>query len=248
MSAMKKLRGPGNPNWKGGRVVDPRGYVLVKNLSHPRADVRGYVYEHVLIAEEMLGRRLAAKESVRRIDSRRPFTPDNITVSGSWRYQNSWIQCACGCRTVMLRFDPECSGRERTFVSGHNTAGGGASYGKAARRRYGLTRDDFAELMDHWDNECAYGCGRRASSIDHILPRSRGGTNRADNLVPACSTCNSSKLDREWMSWVARGMLERGDPWLPLIDAAEWALTEWWDLDLWVAEVDLLIAGAEVGR
>ena len=34
-----------NPNWRGGRIVDPRGYVLVRvGVGHPLADVRGYAY------------------------------------------------------------------------------------------------------------------------------------------------------------------------------------------------------------
>lgn len=40
-----------NGNWRGGRVVDPRGYVLIRvGVGHPLADVRGYAYEHRLIA------------------------------------------------------------------------------------------------------------------------------------------------------------------------------------------------------
>src|SRR5882672_6983709 len=47
----KRRFGPDNPNWKGGRVVDPRGYVLIRvGVDHPLADVRGYAYEHRLIA------------------------------------------------------------------------------------------------------------------------------------------------------------------------------------------------------
>ncbi len=42
---------------------------------------------------------------------------------------------------------------------------------------------------------CAY-CGRRDAEryeLDHIVPRSRGGSDRASNLVVACSDCNSAK-------------------------------------------------------
>jgi 5-methylcytosine-specific restriction endonuclease McrA len=34
---------------------------------------------------------------------------------------------------------------------------------------------------------------RDASSLDHVIPRTRGGTNNADNLVASCWPCNSSK-------------------------------------------------------
>jgi hypothetical protein len=44
--------------WKGGRIISEQGYVLLRIPEHPRADVRGYVREHVLIAERSLGRPL----------------------------------------------------------------------------------------------------------------------------------------------------------------------------------------------
>jgi 5-methylcytosine-specific restriction endonuclease McrA len=42
---------------------------------------------------------------------------------------------------------------------------------------------------------CAY-CGRRADTIDHVVPRSRGGGHTWENCVAACRLCNSRKADR----------------------------------------------------
>jgi 5-methylcytosine-specific restriction endonuclease McrA len=42
---------------------------------------------------------------------------------------------------------------------------------------------------------CAY-CGKAASTIDHVLPRSRGGRNEWTNTVAACGRCNNRKGDR----------------------------------------------------
>jgi 5-methylcytosine-specific restriction endonuclease McrA len=42
---------------------------------------------------------------------------------------------------------------------------------------------------------CAY-CGATASSIDHVVPRSRGGRHSWDNVVAACHRCNRMKADR----------------------------------------------------
>lgn len=44
---------------------------------------------------------------------------------------------------------------------------------------------------------CAY-CGTTEGQIevDHIIPQSRGGTDRRSNLVLACATCNARKGDR----------------------------------------------------
>lgn len=48
-------------------------------------------------------------------------------------------------------------------------------------------------------NMCQYcGCkpGTPELSIDHILPRSRGGTTTWENCVLACTRCNKKKADR----------------------------------------------------
>ena len=41
-------------------------------------------------------------------------------------------------------------------------------------------------------------CTGLASTWDHIIPVSRGGTNDLSNIQPACVACNSSKHDREF--------------------------------------------------
>ena len=53
-------------------------------------------------------------------------------------------------------------------------------------RRAVFARDDY---------RCQY-CGDRADSIDHVVPRSRGGRDVWDNLAAACRPCNSRKRDR----------------------------------------------------
>jgi hypothetical protein len=53
-----------------------------------------------------------------------------------------------------------------------------------------LQRDQFT---------CRF-CGRRASEteleVDHLTPRSRGGSDDLDNLVTTCRNCNRGKSDR----------------------------------------------------
>lgn len=45
------------------------------------------------------------------------------------------------------------------------------------------------------NNLCAY-CESKAHTIDHVLPRSRGGKNSWKNTVAACFKCNSRKDDK----------------------------------------------------
>jgi hypothetical protein len=56
--------GANHPQWKGGRIVDKSGYVLIHNPSHPEANSQGYVREHILIAEKALGKPLPLNSQV----------------------------------------------------------------------------------------------------------------------------------------------------------------------------------------
>lgn len=46
---------------------------------------------------------------------------------------------------------------------------------------------------DLW--EC-YWCGMDATTVDHIVPVAKGGTDDQENLVAACKKCNFSKQDK----------------------------------------------------
>lgn len=43
--------------------------------------------------------------------------------------------------------------------------------------------------------KCVYCSSKDNLTIDHVLPRSRGGSTSWNNLVTACKTCNSRKGD-----------------------------------------------------
>lgn len=49
-------------------------------------------------------------------------------------------------------------------------------------------------LLEKWGRKCAY-CDAKSIplQIDHIIPQSRGGTDRIGNLTLACSSCNRKK-------------------------------------------------------
>jgi 5-methylcytosine-specific restriction endonuclease McrA len=46
---------------------------------------------------------------------------------------------------------------------------------------------------DAWT--CQY-CGQSAETVDHVMPRSRGGAHAWENVVAACRRCNSRKKDK----------------------------------------------------
>ena len=49
-------------------------------------------------------------------------------------------------------------------------------------------------LLEKWNRTCAY-CGKQdiPLQIDHIYPKSKGGSNRVSNLTLACQCCNQKK-------------------------------------------------------
>lgn len=60
------------------------------------------------------------------------------------------------------------------------------------RRDVPLSRRAVFE-RDDWT--CAY-CHTRAETLDHVVPRSRGGLHEWTNVVAACRRCNHRKADR----------------------------------------------------
>ena len=126
--------GARNPNWKGGRVIEPRGYVLIRvGVGHPLADVRGYAYEHRLVAAERakLLPGLVVHHENERTGDNDPSNLEPLTRAEHGRrhrkYErglrnpgepNPMIECACACGTRLRKFDE--AGRPRSFVTGHN--------------------------------------------------------------------------------------------------------------------------------
>jgi 5-methylcytosine-specific restriction endonuclease McrA len=85
-----------------------------------------------------------------------------------------------------------------------------ASYGRSVPvSRRGVLRRDA--------HRCAY-CARGATTVDHVVPRSRGGLDTWTNLVACCIRCNGVKGDRtpEEMGWVLqnRPYAPRGPAWV----------------------------------
>lgn len=74
----------------------------------------------------------------------------------------------------------------------------------AQRARQSRTTKKRLAAKHGW--ECFYcGCGLsvETGTVDHVIPLSRGGTNRIDNKVLACLPCNSAKADALPEEWIA---------------------------------------------
>lgn len=129
--------GAKNGMWKGGTVVASNGYVLVRvGIAHPSSDVRGYAYEHRLVAEQMLGRPLRSNEIVHHKNGiKKDNRPANLQIVDSiaehrelhrqWvgrlkkaNAPNPIVECKCGCGKRFRKYDKY--NRPREYVSGHN--------------------------------------------------------------------------------------------------------------------------------
>ena len=75
---------------------------------------------------------------------------------------------------------------------------------------------------------CAY-CSSGATTIDHVMPRSRGGADSWENLVACCLRCNNVKGDRtpQEMGWSLRHIprAPHGTAWL--VRGVERAQPQW---------------------
>src|SRR6266567_3574005 len=61
------------------------------------------------------------------------------------------------------------------------------THGRRITRRAVFARDDWT---------CQY-CGSRSNlTVDHVVPRSKGGASSWDNIVASCAPCNRRKGDR----------------------------------------------------
>lgn len=48
---------------------------------------------------------------------------------------------------------------------------------------------------------CSYCHQEAETTFDHIIPKSRGGPDDMKNMVPVCSSCNSSKSNKNVIDW-----------------------------------------------
>lgn len=70
-----------NGFWRGGRTLDLEGYVLLKSPGHPYANSGGYVREHRLVMERVLGRYLTPDEVVHHKDENPANnSPENLEL------------------------------------------------------------------------------------------------------------------------------------------------------------------------
>jgi len=64
------------------------------------------------------------------------------------------------------------------------------------KHRMSNLRISRSRLFKRDNHQCGYCGSKKNLTIDHILPKSKGGGNTWTNLVTCCSPCNRTKGDR----------------------------------------------------
>lgn len=116
-SQKDRLRKPeDHPNWKGGRRLNHDGYVEVLMPQHHRARGNGYVFEHIVVLENKLARKLKKHEQTHHLDGDRTNNdPGNLialkagqhsSVTGDERRAKNVIPCDyCGKPTYKKPYE-----------------------------------------------------------------------------------------------------------------------------------------------
>lgn len=73
-----------------------------------------------------------------------------------------------------------------------------------------LTTKEWRDILALFDNRCAYCFAPQSALLhvlhkEHIVPVSAGGPLIADNVVPACRSCNARKRNKSLLAFMASG-------------------------------------------
>lgn len=98
-----------HPKWQGGFKITEHGYKMVLCKDHPRANSSGYVFEHILIAEKALGKRLPLKAKIHHHGRNKSKNSGNLIICEDQAYHHlieqrtraweacgnaNWLKCA----------------------------------------------------------------------------------------------------------------------------------------------------------
>lgn len=101
-------KGQAHHAWKNGVGKTSSGYTMILMPGHPRADGRGYVLEHLLVAEKALGRPIESNHQVHHINKiKSDNRNENLVICENSSYHHLLHQrmsaIAAGCPATWLK-------------------------------------------------------------------------------------------------------------------------------------------------
>jgi len=110
-----------------------------------------------------------------------PSLKSRIDNIWTWTVRLAWRCPITSISQELVRFDLQLM---------ENAAISGVEYQQGALQGYEVRE----YLLEKWGHKCAY-CGAKdlPLEIEHITPKTRGGSNRVTNLSLACHACNQKK-------------------------------------------------------
>jgi len=93
--------------------------------------------------------------------------------------------------------------RKLVEVGALSVRGGWLRLGSMRGARPGLSADVKAVAAARLGHQCAY-CGSTEGPFehDHIIARSKGGSDAPNNIILTCKACNRDKRDMSLVDWV----------------------------------------------
>lgn len=138
-----------------------------------------------------------------------------VARSAKWNKEN-WEKVKATRRLHWSKNAEECREKIRNYRAKNKELFSFLDREKHAKRRASikitekpLTRSEFAKIKKASRGICFYCKGKfKKLTVDHIKPLSRGGTHSADNIVMACTHCNSAKHARDPITFAqSKGLL-----------------------------------------
>lgn len=119
------------------------------------------------------------------------FPKNGVDAEGNTRYRDDCKVCY-----NIRRRENRTKKKHSDFIGGQKRRG---------EDNPNFTHQEWKECLIFFAGECAYcgGTPRKGQRLtrDHLDPISDGGRTIQSNIVPACSTCNSSKGAEDWREW-----------------------------------------------
>lgn len=141
-----KINGPGN--WKGGVNKHPSGYLKALAKGHPAADANGYVMQHRLVMEQMLGRKLDVKERVHHKNGiRSDNRPENLELWNVDHKDPPGVRTIDQVRHLLARLTVEERHTIRSELMAHKDPAGVRTIDQVLDLAAKLPPTDRAELV-----------------------------------------------------------------------------------------------------